>query len=59
MAVLGNFVNRALVLTQKYYDGKVPACGELTDYDRETIADIASIRASLESNIENYRFVRR
>ncbi len=44
------------VLTQKYYDGKVPACGELTDYDRETIADIASIRASLESNIENYRF---
>ena len=35
---------------------KVPACGELTDYDRETIADIASIRASLESNIENYRF---
>lgn len=56
VAVLGNFVNRALVLTQKYYDGKVPACGELTDYDRETIADIASIRASLESNIENYRF---
>lgn len=59
VAVLGNFVNRALVLTQKYYDGKVPASGELTDYDRETIADIASIRASLESNIENYRFVRR
>ncbi len=56
VAVLGNFVNRALMLTQKYYDGKVPACGELTDYDRETIADIASIRASLESNIENYRF---
>ena len=56
VAVLGNFVNRALVLTEKYYDGEVPACGELTDYDRETIAELSSIKASLESNIENYRF---
>ena len=56
VAVLGNFVNRALVLTKKYYDGEVPACGELTDYDRETIAELSSIKASLESNIENYRF---
>ena len=38
VAVLGNFVNRALVLTQKYYGGKVPACGELNDYDRQTIS---------------------
>ncbi len=56
VAVLGNFVNRALVLTQKYYDGVVPTCGELTDYDRDTIAELSSIKASLESNIENYRF---
>ena len=56
VAVLGNFVNRALVLTKKYYDGEVPACGELADYDRDTIAELSSIKASLESNIENYRF---
>ena len=56
VAVLGNFVNRALVLTKKYYEGVVPACGELTDYDRETIAELSEIKASLESNIENYRF---
>ena len=53
VAVLGNFVNRALVLTKKYYDGVVPACGELTEYDRETIAELSSIKASLENNIEN------
>ncbi len=56
VAVLGNFVNRALVLTKKYYDGVVPACGELTEYDRETIAEMSQIKASLESNLENYRF---
>lgn len=44
VAILGNFVNRALVLTQKYYDGEVPAAGELTDYDRETIAEIPAIK---------------
>ena len=56
VAVLGNFVNRALVLTQKYYGGVVPACGELTEYDRETIAELSTIKSSLENNIENYRF---
>ena len=56
VAVYGNFVNRALVLTKKYYGGAVPECGELTDYDRDTIAEMAGIKASLESNIENYRF---
>ncbi len=56
VAILGNFVNRALVLTKKYYDGIVPACGELTDYDRATIAEIGGIKASLEADIENYRF---
>ena len=56
VAILGNFVNRALVLTKKYYDGRVPACGELTGYDRETIAEVAAVKASLEANIEHYRF---
>ena len=56
VAVLGNFVNRALVLTQKYFDGVVPPCGELTDYDRTTIAEMAAVKGSLENNIENYHF---
>ncbi len=56
VAILGNFVNRALVLTQKYYGGEVPACGELNDYDRATIAELQAIKAELERNIENYHF---
>ena len=56
VALLGNFVNRALVLTQKYYGGAVPPAGELTAYDRETVAEIPVIKKSLEENIENYRF---
>ena len=56
VAILGNFVNRALVLTQKYYGGVVPAAGELTDYDRETLAEMPKIRKALEENIEGYRF---
>ena len=56
VAVLGNFVNRALVLTQKYYGGAVPPAGELTAYDREMVAEIPVIKKSLEENIENYRF---
>ncbi len=56
VAILGNFVNRALVLTQKYYEGVVPAAGELNDYDRETLAEMPKIRKALEENIEGYRF---
>ena len=56
VAVLGNFVNRALVLTQKYYGGVVPQCGELTEYDKQTIEELSTIKSSLEHNIENYRF---
>ena len=56
VAVLGNFVNRALVLTRKYYDREVPACGELNDYDRQTVGEVAAVKASLESNIEHYHF---
>ena len=56
VAVLGNFINRALVLTHKFFDGKVPACGELTDYDRETIAEFVQVKQTLESNLDHYRF---
>ena len=56
VAILGNFVNRALVLTKKYYEGVVPECGELNDYDKETIEELKKIKGVLEQNIENYRF---
>ena len=56
VAVYGNFVNRALQLTQKYYEGKVPACGELTDYDRETLAEFCGVKEKLETLLENFRF---
>ncbi|MBO7306972.1 MAG: methionine--tRNA ligase [Alistipes sp.] len=56
VAVLGNFVNRALVLTKKYYEGVVPERGALTDYDEATIEDMQKIKASLERNIEHYHF---
>ena len=56
VAVYGNFVNRALQLTQKYYDGIVPACGELNDYDRETLAAFADVKCQMENLLENFRF---
>ncbi|MDR0420139.1 MAG: methionine--tRNA ligase [Prevotellaceae bacterium] len=56
VAVLGNFVNRALVLTAKYFDGKVPAITHTTDYDNETLAEIPKIKRSIEESIEAYRF---
>ena len=56
VAVLGNFVNRALVLTKKYYDGVVPERGALTEYDEATIEELQKIKTSLERNIEHYHF---
>ena len=56
VAVYGNFVNRALQLTKKYYDGVVPAAGELTDYDRQTIEEFQGVKAEVERLIENFRF---
>ena len=56
VAVLGNFVNRALVLTDKYFDGVVPAAGALSDYGRDTLSELPALKKSLEENIENYRF---
>ncbi|KAA9333632.1 methionine--tRNA ligase [Adhaeribacter soli] len=56
LAVLGNFVNRALVLTHKYYEGKVPAKNELTDMDREVLAEMAGYPEKIAASIELYRF---
>ena len=56
VAILGNFINRSVVLTHKYFDGKVPAAGELTDYDRETLAEFANVKATVENLLDNYRF---
>ena len=55
VAILGNFVNRALVLTQKYYNGLVPECGSLTDSDKETLSSIATIKAEVEKNLDSFR----
>ena len=56
VAIFGNFVNRAVVLTHKYFGGKVPACGGLDDMDKEVLAEVPRLKASIENNIENYRF---
>lgn len=56
VAIYGNFVNRALVLTHKYFDGVVPTPGELTTYDQETIAEVQAIKGRLEHELEHYRF---
>ena len=56
VAVYGNFVNRALQLTKKYYDGVVPACGELTDYDKETIAEFIGVKAEVEKLLDVFKF---
>ncbi|MBE6292297.1 MAG: methionine--tRNA ligase [Bacteroidales bacterium] len=56
VAVYGNFVNRALVLTHKYFDGKVPTCGELTDYDKATVAEFMDVKAEVEKLLDTFKF---
>ena len=56
VAVYGNFVNRALQLTQKYYDGVVPAPGELTEYDKETLAEFKDVKEKVERLLDNFKF---
>ncbi len=53
--ILGNFVNRALVLTQKYYEGKVPELGELTDEDKRVLAEMQEIPNKISTNIYAYK----
>ncbi|MFM7667691.1 MAG: methionine--tRNA ligase subunit beta [Bacteroidota bacterium] len=54
--IFGNFVNRTLVLTHKYYEGKVPECGVLTETDRELITEIRRIPARIAELIYAYKF---
>ena len=56
VAIYGNFVNRAFQLTQKYYDGEVPACGELTESDRATIEEFRGVKAEVERLLDTFRF---
>ena len=56
VAIFGNFVNRALVLTGKYFDGVVPECGEMDDYDRATLHEFESVKAELVRLLDTFHF---
>lgn len=56
VAILGNFVNRTLVLTHKYYNGVVPEVSELRQEDKEILAQISGMKESVEVSLENFRF---
>jgi len=56
VAILGNFINRTLVLTQKYYDGKVPDPGELNEEDNQTLVKIDNLKVLVEKSLDNFRF---
>ena len=56
VAIYGNFINRALVLTGKYFGGKVPAQGALNDYDRQTIEEFCNVKSELERLLNDFRF---
>lgn len=56
VAIYGNFVNRTLVLTHKYFDGKVPPCGVLTDFDKEILDEVVAIAPRLSQNLESFHF---
>ena len=56
VAIYGNFVNRALQLTKKYFGGVVPECGELTNTDKAAIADFADVKVRVEQHLEQFKF---
>jgi methionyl-tRNA synthetase len=56
VAILGNFVNRTLVLTNNYYGGEVPVPGKMNEYDTSTLSSIITCREGTESNLEAFRF---
>lgn len=56
VAIYGNFINRTLVLTQKYFANRVPERGELTDYDKEVLAEIPQIVERVEKSLETFHF---
>tara|TARA_B100000809_G_scaffold139329_2_gene136957 strand:- start:321 stop:2363 length:2043 start_codon:yes stop_codon:yes gene_type:complete len=56
VAIFGNFINRSVVLTHKYYDGKVPAQGVLSDYDKEVLAAIEATKLNVDELLAAYKF---
>ena len=56
VAIFGNFINRVVVLTNKYYDGQVPVPGEFTEVDEDTLAAIKHFPESIGKSIQRYRF---
>ena len=56
VAIYGNFINRTLVLTGKYFDGKVPPLGTLEDIDKDVLAQIADSKARIEQLLDNFHF---
>ena len=56
VAIYGNFINRALVLTQKYFEGRVPERGAWTDYDRETVEEFVGVKAEVERLLDGFKF---
>ena len=56
VAIYGNFVNRALQLTKKYFNGIVPACGELLDVDNNAIAEFKDVKKNVEELLDQYKF---
>ncbi len=56
VGVLGNFINRVLVLTQKHFDNKVPSPGAFTDYDKKTLEELGNLKKAVEKNLDNFRF---
>lgn len=56
VAVLGNFINRVVVLTHKYFEGKVPVLKEVTEQDQQVIDELALYPTKISASIENYRF---
>ena len=56
VAIYGNFVNRALQLTKKYWNGVVPACGELLDVDKQAIQEFKDVKEKVEQYLDNFKF---
>lgn len=56
VGIYGNFVNRALQLTKKYFEGVVPACGELLDIDKQTLEEFKDVKQKVETLLDAFRF---
>ena len=56
VAIYGNFVNRALQLTKKYFNGIVPQCGELQDIDRQAIEEFKDVKQKVEQLLDQFKF---